>query len=763
MITLIKLLRNIGQFDSVTQGGALPLTKLTLIYAENGRGKTTLAAILRSLAMGDPISIAERKRLAAANAPHVVLDCVGGPPSAMFQNGAWNRVVPQITIFDDVFVDQNICSGLEVAADHRQKLHELILGAQGVALNLQLQAHVARIEEHNRDLRAKADAIPPASRGNLSADAFCALQPIDDLAAQIEGAERQLAAARQQEPIRATPLFDAISLPQIDPAALNDLLQRDLPSLDTAAAEQVHGHLASIGQAGETWVADGFRRLPAGQGGPCPFCAQDLRGSELIAHYRAYFGDAYSTLKRSIAEAISSFVRLHGDESPAAFERAVRICGERRQFWAQFCELPELGIDTAEIATAWRAAREAVLGELRAKQGAPLERKQLSAPTEAAVNLYQQQRARIAELNRNLQDSATAINLVKEQAAAGNVSAIESDLARLKAVQTRYSPAVAATCTEYLDEKAAKTATEAHRDQAKEALRQYRESVFPHYQNAINGYLRLFNASFRLGSVEATDTRGGPTCNYSVVINDTSVPITGATTASGTPSFRTTLSSGDRNTLALAFFFASLDQDTALQDKIVVIDDPITSLDDHRSLTTVQEIRRLVQRAAQVLVLSHGKSFLCRLSEHPDPSIVTAIQVIRDGAGSTLASWDVSQDSITEHDRRHALLRDYTVRSNGNDREAARAIRPLIEAFFRVAFPEHFPPGTLLGPFCGICEQRIGTPRQILDRQDTQELRELVEFANRFHHDTNPAWETEIINDTELLGFVQRALRFARR
>src|SRR5205085_2398910 len=102
--------------------------------------------------------------------------------------------------------------------------------------------------------------------------------------------------------------------------------------------------------------------------------------------------------------------------------------------------------------------------------------------------------------------------------------------------------------------------------------------------------------------------------------NETPVPIDGTTPESGKPSFRTTLSSGDRSTLALAFFFASLDHDPDLAARIVVIDDPITSLDDHRSLTTGHEIRRLVQRTSQVIILCHSKPFLCRLWEHPDAS-----------------------------------------------------------------------------------------------------------------------------------------------
>jgi hypothetical protein len=87
----------------------------------------------------------------------------------------------------------------------------------------------------------------------------------------------------------------------------------------------------------------------------------------------------------------------------------------------------------------------------------------------------------------------------------------------------------------------------------------------------------------------------------------------------------------------------------------------------------------------------------------------------------------------------------------------------MIEAFLRVAYPEYFTPGTLLGTFCNLCEQRIGTSKEILDEADTRELQNLVEYANKFHHDTNPAWETERINDSELLDFVNRTFAFTKR
>ncbi len=179
MITLLQLIRNIGQFDSAS-GAACPLSRLTLIYAENGRGKTTLAAIFRSLGTGDSLVIAERARFAAANAPHVVLNCNTGVATAVFQNNVWSRTLDNLVVFDDLFVDQNIYSGLAVESGHRQNLHELILGAQGVALNQRHQELVADIEAHNTALRNKAGAIPVAERGAFSVDDFCALQGRDE-------------------------------------------------------------------------------------------------------------------------------------------------------------------------------------------------------------------------------------------------------------------------------------------------------------------------------------------------------------------------------------------------------------------------------------------------------------------------------------------------------------------------------------------------------------------------------------------------------
>lgn len=763
MINCFRLLRNIGLFDNVG-ATAHPFQRLTLLYAENGRGKTTLSALFRSLAQDRPDLILERHRLAATHPPEVIIECADGPPHAMFQNGAWNRHLPNLAVFDDAFVDENVCSGLSVEAEHRQNLHELIIGAQGVALNQRLQDLVTRIEAHNTELRTRAGAVPAAAMGGMTIDAFCALQARPNIDADIHEAERALQAAREQTPIREARPFETIALPEFDTAAIDQVLARDLPGLDTAAVARVQEHLSHMPAGSEAWIADGMRRIPTG-GQECPFCAQDLAASPVLTHYRAFFGEEYRALKEGIGRLAREINETHSDNGPIAFERALRSAGERRAFWTRFADMPEITFDSAVVTEDWRRARQLIAASLAAKAATPLDRMELSPEARAAIAAYNEHRTRAAELSGQLLAANRAINVIKEQAATGNVTAREADLVRLQATKARQQPNIAPLCDAYAAEKAAKTVTEQQRDQARQALEQYRHNVFPNYQNAINQYLARFNAGFRLEQIQPTNTRGGSACSYSLRINNVAVPVT-ADAAPGQHAFRNTLSSGDRNTLALAFFFACLDQDPNLAGKIIIIDDPISSLDANRSLTTVQEVRRLLPRVAQVIILSHSKHFLCQTWEHSDPTQRAALQVRRDGpTSSTIDAWNVDADLITEYDRRHEKLRNYL--QNGatvNLRDIAVDIRPTLEYFCRVAYPADYPPGDLLGNFRDRCQTRLAQGNPIMPAADVQELRDLTDYGNRFHHDSNPqGYLTVAVTDAELQGFVQRILAFCSR
>jgi wobble nucleotide-excising tRNase len=763
MVQALRLLQNIGRFDNVAAGAQLPFGRLSVIYADNARGKTTLAAIMRSLSTGRADLIIERARLGAQHPPQVVVDLAGGA-TAIFQNGAWTRTATDVVVFDDTFVAENVCSGIEVGTTHRQNLHELIVGFRGIALARGHQAEVDQIEVHNRDLREREAAIPAHLRGGLTVDVFCALAQAADLPKQIEDAERRLAAARDAERVAAASTFPALSLPKIVIEPLAQSLAQGLPDLDAKAMALVQDHIRHLGRGGEAWVAEGMARADqfADQGRrDCPFCAQDLQGSPLLAHYRAYFSEAYEGLKREISDAARAFSTAQGGDVPAAFERSIREVIERQSFWRSFAEVPVVEVDTAAIARTWKAAREKVEALLAAKRAAPLDA--LSVPDDVmqAVADHNAQCDRIRELSESLADANPRLDTVKEQAREANVATLERDLATLRAVEARHDPGVAQLCDAYLAEKAAKAATEQRRATARAALDQHRQATFPAYGVAINDFLQRFNASFRVGPVDPVNTRGGPAANYTLLIDGNPVPLSGNP---GDPSFRNTLSAGDRNTLALAFFFASLQDDPQRGQKIVVIDDPMTSLDEHRTLHTLQEMDRLAHDVAGMIVLSHSKPFLLGVWDRIQQLSKTAIEVRRSGDGSTLAPWNVNAAMVTEHDRRYAAAAAYLQHADPDvERRVAEALRPMLEAFCRVAYPANFPPGTLLGPFHNVCAQRAGTVQEIMSAATAQELRALLDYANAFHHDSNPAYATVLINDAELTDFTRRTLAFIRR
>lgn len=762
MIRRLQLIRNVGQFDSVAGDATTDFKHVTLIYGENGRGKTTLSAIFRSLSSGGPLPLVERHRFGATRPPHVVINKDAVPDQAVFQNDAWNTTMPEIVIFDDRFVDENVFSGLAVDPEHRQNLHELILGHDGVVLNQELQQRVAQIEEHNRQLRARAESLATL-RGTLTLEQYCELQQRPNIDHDISAAERVLAAISDTAAVRDMPPLNAIDLPVLDVTALSDLLSTGIDGLDEAALQRIHAHFAEIGGGAEEWVAGGMQRLAERAGGQCPFCDRDTAGVELIDDFHAYFSEAYAKLTLRVRRMTATINNAMGNLALREVFQRLQQNAERTLFWTRLCLIPEIGWPTeAETEHVWLQAYRAALSLLTEKLNHSFERQKLPVDAREAFNKFDRLGRRFSAFNESIARANEQVAIVKERALGGDINAVRTDITRLRLIRSRFQEPAIDLCAEYQHEVQEKHKTEAARDAAREALDRYRRRIFPEYETEINKYLRAFNAGYRVGRVTSANTRGGSACTYAVVINNREVPV-GTGDREGSPSFRNTLSAGDRTTLALAFFFASLEHHPRMADAVVIIDDPIASMDSNRTLATVQEMRSLATRVGQLVVLSHDRPFLCQIWEGIDRNDGAALEVARDASGSTIRAWDVTRDSITEHDKRHAMLRQHLQTPNPNLRQVAESLRPVLEVFARAAYPDQFGPGQALGHFQRAAQRLMGTADAPLSQNDLLELNNLMEYANRFHHDSNPAWATIVINDQELMHFTERTLRFARR
>lgn len=358
-----------------------------------------------------------------------------------------------------------------------------------------------------------------------------------------------------------------------------------------------------------------------------------------------------------------------------------------------------------------------------------------------------------------------AIQRVKETVQTGHTNTVQTELNRLRATKARQSPDNVQRCNDYLREKEAKLAAETAKTEAQDQLDAHRATAVPNWETAVNTYLSRLGAGFTITRVQPQPTGGRPSCVYRLLINGHVVQVGPGNLANGSPTFKNTLSSGDRNTLALAFFLASLDRDPNRANRVVILDDPMSSLDKHRRMNTIQELRVLLPTVAQVIVLSHDEHFLFDIYDRVAPrnggtiTNTSSLHVRRSTSGSTIEEWDINSEKMCRHDRRHELLRQFA-NGAGDPLNVAQSIRPHLEQVLRAVYPNEFRSGETLREFRNRARVANQNGNGFLTEPKLTELGHIVDYSNDFHHDTNPAADAVVINDTQLLNFVQRTLRF---
>ena len=152
MLEEIIEIANIGRF---IKSKGIELADINLVYAENGCGKSTLSAILRSLSSGDPKIIEERSTIGSAKKPRVKFRFAGNN-FVEYAERSWNRNAPHLEVFDDIFISENIYAGHEINSDHRTQLYEFAIGSLAVKLRQKegnLDEEVKEIDDRRKSIR----------------------------------------------------------------------------------------------------------------------------------------------------------------------------------------------------------------------------------------------------------------------------------------------------------------------------------------------------------------------------------------------------------------------------------------------------------------------------------------------------------------------------------------------------------------------------------------------------------------------------------
>lgn len=621
---------NVGRFTSLTSDAAFG--PLTLIYGANGQGKTTLASVLRSLKTGLKDYILERATLGETGEPQVELRFDGA--ELKFTGKAWNKTAAELEIFDTTFITDNVYTGNHVDTEHRKNMYDVVVGGAAVTL-------ARRVDQIDGDSRAVAARVRDAEdqlrrviQAPLSLDEFLALKPEKGIEKLIEQATVRLGALRKSQEILRRRELQAVALPVLS-ERVRDALRPSAEKIATTVEKLVREHIEGrLDEHGEEWLSQAVGYL--GEEKDCPFCAQSTKGVDQVKAFQQYFSDAYQQQGVAVQQAINELEQTLGEAAFARCQRTLLENDAAVQLWADLSDLGYARLSPEKIEGKWRNLREVVAAALKRRLSNPAEKAPNDRKLKAALKDFEDVTRLITTHNDNVRLANEEIAKLKAQTGATKQADVEGELRRLRNVQIRQTHEVDVLCSGLVAARADKAAFEKEKTAAKAELDGLSKDVLTEYEAAINALLAQFGVAFALTGTRPSFQGGKASSTYQLAINSTVFELGSAGSKAPSPSFRTALSAGDKNTLALAFFLARLQRDPELSKKVIVLDDPVSSLDANRAAQVLQQIRALASTAAQVVVLSHDPVFLKQLA---DGGKARTLHLVTAGAGFALEPW----------------------------------------------------------------------------------------------------------------------------
>ncbi|MCP4143978.1 MAG: AAA family ATPase [bacterium] len=753
MLERIHRVKGLGLLHDAN-GAPFSLRKASFIYADNGLGKSTLASLFRSCATNNPALIANRRTIDGVNDQEARLQFTNGQDS-IFQNGSWDQQWPELLVFDADFVEQNVYSGGQVSADQRKNLLQFALGANAVVAQREYdQANEDLIQATAtvRDLTSQLGVM----HAGISLTTFQQITEVPDADDQTAALNEKIVEAENIGNIQAKVLPQQLILPVIDLDPFFEVIDISLANIDLAAEEKVKAHLEAKDQPRlEQWLSDGHAY---GEEENCLFCNQPLEGVDLIQAYRSYFNQDYNQLKADVAKLsgviTSSCTKAVVDRLKASFDIACSaINGWQEHVGIQ---VPAFQEDVANLAlTELRVCLE---GLKQRKEANLLESIGTDDDKREARAKWQVILDTAENTNQAIQNAVQQITSYKNNLAAVDIATLRQQIVDLETAKRRYEPAVVDLFSQFATAQAAVATAQTAKQTKKDALNQIMQRTLTAYKDAINVLLRNFGVQFEIPNIDF-HYRGGLRSDYVLQMRGANIALNG-----DVPDFRTSLSEGDKRTLAFAFFIASTEAVPDLANKIVVIDDPMCSLDLNRKQQTRTVLKRLHDNCQQLIVLAHDVHFLRNLRDDVlrtgQPHDVKCLKL--KSVANRYSDFDdinIDQECETAYFKCHRVLDEYMAGNAASSMEVARSIRPMLEGYLHRRFPGLVHDGLLFGQVVDLINTARAPSPLVHAQNITNELNEINRYAGQFHHDTNPAADQVAIVGGELLNFVERAIK----
>ncbi|MFO6424909.1 AAA family ATPase [Motilimonas sp. KMU-193] len=766
MLEKIIKIENIKQWQhkgGLSQG----FDKLNLIYGRNGSGKSTLSKIFNFINETDKAAIEALKPLESNGVPVLSLRVGGANVTLNSLQTPFN-----FQVFNQEFIDSNLY--IPNAKDRSQltNYYEFSLGKVSVLKEQEivtLKTEISGLTLKQREIEIRLTAKFPSKNVNQ----ISRIKVIPNADAEIATLEAQIQDLKSVEHYKRRKKLSPLALakPDLD----TNVFTLNIESLSKEAQDKVEQHIANNLKERDVWWLETGTQL-VNESNNCPFCAQPLSKSNIFILYQEFISDSYTKA--------SDKFELDSDQ----FELDVRDIGCRIE------ELEALVKSNSEIINAWSDRIKGFNPQYDFKD---LNSLSTSIVLEC-VNLIKEKKKDLlletdftkfnqlfdsifdgfdfSAYNSEVQEFNEQVTKFLNELDTGSTQALQAKIESIKVTKMRFETEVVEDLANHkslADEKYCKSKTI---QKLKEEINKAQVDSIKKHKESINQLLKNFHSMIRIKELN-TDNRGkGGTTRLKYVITFIDKELSVENEDDSKHIFEHVLSLGDRSALALAFFLSKFAKENS-DNSIIVLDDPMSSLDNYRKDATIVEIERLINNGYQTIVFSHDPFFLSEiqkysiLSQHTkcfeidvsykksDPLKGDSSQYI---SSQMIERSDYDSHVLHSYHKEYNKLYDFVADAKDESKiEVARSIRPILEAHLRFLYPREFNEGIWLGNMITMIRDETDPSSHFFDTHNQiSQITKINEFSKAFHHADGFDTKIQSLDLQTVQSYAQETLQF---
>ena len=687
MIVKIKYLKNVGKFYLFdAKGNGLNWGNNTFFYAPNAYGKSTLVNVLRSLHENNPKLICARKTLGKVADPEAVI--VIESRNCVFNKMGWDKPFSTIQIFDAPFIYENILAH-DIGHEHKKNIHRIIIGKKGIKFAKELTDLKSKEKVKNQEI---ANLTNHLNRGGftLSMDKLLAIPFTEESAVstRIQKLEQDIKSKASETIVQSLNFPRQLNAPFFDLDIAKTLTAKKLITIHETAEKQVLAHIdrnIKDKRQAKQFIKAGLDLMQLN----CPFCGQDIRNAvDLMNAYREFFDETFRSYQQSVANQVNFLEKWNLDNELTTLVSIHNTNLATMRQWQPYLDVRALPDVSSSI-----ERHRVRLAQLKTKVQSEIEKKQKDPNVDVDLSQFDTFAFELDTLKDTINKYNTSVaNFTKNakqyiaDLPKSDIASLRQKLAQEQQIKRWFAPEWKKWGANYLLAKKAANDLLNKKIVKQKELEDYTKNIFDTYQTRINQLLLTFGTDFQITNLTSkTDARANESySDFGFLILEQNVPLT--TRQDNLPCFKNTLSEGDKTTLAFAFFIAALEKLPDLNKQIVVLDDPLSSLDETRREATARILLDLSPKLDQLCVFTHKQDFLWILCDKLPDHTVLKIRSDKKN-GSSIEPFNVEEDRKGEHAKRIEEMQRYIVEDFGPTPDKMQGnIRKIFETVLKTKY-----------------------------------------------------------------------------